>query len=93
MLLAFMVYKFCIPSTSYSPKLLMTSFLSLYIPLASYWAVYTSSLDREIEHKHLGRIGDTLSEWEGRIADELDLTSSDAATIKKRHPGELHLQA
>ena len=42
--------------------------------------------------KHLGKIADSMSEWEGRIADELGLTSADVATINKKHPNELHLQ-
>lgn len=42
--------------------------------------------------KHLGRIADSMSEWEGRIADELDLTPADVAAIKAKYPNELKLQ-
>lgn len=43
--------------------------------------------------KHLGKIADSMPEWEGRIADELDLSPADVAAIKKKHPNELNLQA
>lgn len=43
--------------------------------------------------KHLGRIADSMHEWEGRIAEELDLGPADVAAIKKKHPNELKLQA
>ena len=33
-----------------------------------------------------------MHEWEGRIADELDLTQIDVAAIRKKHPSELKLQ-
>ena len=42
--------------------------------------------------KHLGRIADSMSAWEGRIADELDLAPADIEAIKKKHPNELKLQ-
>ena len=59
-----------------------------------------SKLDLVIdaEHRlsiHLGQIADsmTLCEWEGYIADELRLRSSDIAAIKIKYPGQLNLQA
>ena len=42
--------------------------------------------------KHLGQIADCLTEWEGRIADELGLTLADVASIKSKHPRILELQ-
>ena len=54
-------------------------------------------LNREIDPgntppKQLGRISDSMSEWEGRLSDELDLSPADVANIKSRHPFELRLQ-
>ena len=43
--------------------------------------------------KHLGRIADSMSAWEGKIADELDLAPADVEAIKRKHPNELKLQA
>ena len=57
------------------------------------------TLDRKIDcdnggvSRHLGRIADFMSEWEGRIAEELDLKSSDVSAIRTRYPGDLKLQA
>ena len=43
--------------------------------------------------KHLGEIADSMSEWEGRIAEGLGLTVTEIASIKVKHPNELGLQA
>ena len=51
------------------------------------------SLESEVQQKYLGRIADSMAEWEGRIADELGLTVADTAAIKKKYPGELKLQS
>ena len=42
--------------------------------------------------KHLGVIADAMCEWEGPIAEQLELTRADVAAIKTKHPGELRLQ-
>ena len=42
--------------------------------------------------KHLGQIADAMYEWEGPIAEQLELTRADIAAIKAKHPGELKLQ-
>ena len=42
--------------------------------------------------KHLGRIADGMSEWEGRIAEELGLTLHDVKQIKTLHPYNFKLQ-
>ena len=42
--------------------------------------------------KHLGRIADSMAEWEGRISDELGLTKADVASIKTKYPMNLKLQ-
>ena len=42
--------------------------------------------------KHLGRIADSMYEWEGRIAEELGLTKADVANIKTKYPMDLKLQ-
>ena len=49
-------------------------------------------MDQVISNTHLGRIADSLSEWEGPIADNLELTPSDVAAIKTSYPSKLHLQ-
>lgn len=41
---------------------------------------------------HLGLIADSMYEWEGSVAEQLNLTQSDIAAIKKKHPNDLHLQ-
>ena len=43
--------------------------------------------------KDLGRIAETMYEWEGRVADNLNLTVADVAAIKVKHPDDLKLQA
>ena len=42
--------------------------------------------------KHLGLIADSMYEWEGQVAEQLDLTPADIAAIKEKYPGELKLQ-
>ena len=42
--------------------------------------------------KHLGQIADSMYEWEGRIAEELELTSADVSAIRTKHPFDLKLQ-
>ena len=43
--------------------------------------------------KHLGQIADDICEWEGPIAEQLELTIADVAAIKMEHPCKLRLQA
>ena len=50
-------------------------------------------LDKEIDPKHLGKIADSMAEWEGRIADDLELTDVDVSSIKTKHPTNLRLQS
>ena len=42
--------------------------------------------------RHLGHIADSMSKWEGPIAEQLGLTPADVAAIKTKYPGELNLQ-
>ena len=42
--------------------------------------------------KHLGVIADSMYEWEGKIAEHLDLTTVDVDSIKMKYPNELRLQ-
>ena len=49
-------------------------------------------LDVEIQESHLGEIADSMTEWEGPIADKLKLKPSDVASIKTEHPRKLKLQ-
>ena len=56
-------------------------------------------LDKEIDSDfegvpiHLGKIAKSMAEWEGRIADGLNLTVPDVAGIKVKHPSDLELQS
>ena len=43
--------------------------------------------------KHLGQIADSMTEWEGRISDELKRTPADIASIHTKHPRNLRLQS
>lgn len=42
--------------------------------------------------KHLGQIAESMYEWEGRVADELGLTTADVAKIKEKHDKNKELQ-
>ena len=42
--------------------------------------------------KHLGHVADFMFEWEGRIAECLELTPADVSNIKLKYPNELSLQ-
>ena len=55
---------------------------------------YSMILDYENKGvpKHLGMIADFMYEWEGRIADELELTPVDVCDIKQKYPSQLNLQ-
>ena len=43
--------------------------------------------------KDLGKIAECMCEWQGRIADNLGLTSADVAAITTKHPSDLRQQA
>ena len=57
---------------------------------------YKGALDKEIDENgvpmQLGQIANFMDEWEGRIADHLELTIADVASIKKEYPSKLSLQ-
>ena len=61
-------------------------------------AACSTTLDQVIDSqhdglpKHLGLIADSLAEWEGPIADELNLTRADVVSIKLNHPQRFNLQ-
>lgn len=67
------------------------------VPRANRW-----KLDKEIdfEHKtsagavskHLGRIADSMTCWEGAVADNLNLTGADRSHIRKKYHSEPKLQ-
>ena len=42
--------------------------------------------------KHLGKIADSMDEWEGRVAEELMLTKVEIASIKTEYPLKLDMQ-
>ncbi len=62
------------------------------------YALY-SRLDQEIDYEngdvplHLGRIADSMYEWEGKVAECLGLTQVDVKAIKAENPGKLELQS
>ena len=41
-----------------------------------------SCIDLEIDDDHYGLIADSISEWQGRIAEALNLTESDVTVIR-----------
>ena len=43
--------------------------------------------------RHIGRIADSMTEWEGAIAENLGLTPADVANITTKHHSNLRLQA
>ena len=49
-------------------------------------------LDSEVEEKHLGEVADSMTEWEGPIADNLKLRASNVEEIKAKYPQNLMLQ-
>ena len=42
-------------------------------------------LDAEVQEKQIGMMADSMSEWEGCIAEELELNGSNIACIKEKH--------
>ena len=68
------------------------------VPLTLQW-----KLDQEIDFenrsisgqtipKHLGRIADSMTEWEGTVADCLGLSLPDRHDIKENYPNKPKLQ-
>ena len=68
------------------------------VPDANRW-----KLDQEIdfEHRdtrgqvtphHLGRIADSMADWEGVVADHLGLSEADRSDIRDKNPTHLKLQ-
>jgi hypothetical protein len=51
-----------------------------------------NQLDSEVQDGHLGKVADSMAEWEGSIADKLKLKPGDVASIKTTHPRKLKLQ-
>ena len=49
-------------------------------------------LDAEVQEKHIGTIADSMSEWEGCIAEELELNPHNIAYIKEKYIKKLDLQ-
>ena len=47
----------------------------------------------EVQSRYFGHIAESMVEWEGLIADELNLTPADVAHIKTKHPQNLKLQS
>ena len=61
-------------------------------PVGNLYNVDEMLLDIEVQERHLGEIADSMTEWEGLIADKLKLNPSDVANIKKKYPQMLMLQ-
>ena len=68
------------------------------VPDANRW-----KLDREIdfEHRdergqliprHLGKMAESMTDWEGAIADHLDLSEPDRSDIRDKNPRQPELQ-
>ena len=58
-----------------------------------------AQLDQEIDADnngvliHLGKIADSMTDWKGRISEELQLTPADVTSIRELHPNKLKLQS
>ena len=66
--------------------------------IEAYFIIGKAQLDKDNGDghgvlKHLGQIADSMTKWEGRISDELKLTSADVASIHTKHPRNLKLQS
>ena len=74
------------------------NFLVLTIAIIMGCVFYRSKLDQVLDFEnggvplHLGKIADSMHEWEGPIAEQLGLTLADVAAIKTKHPFDLRLQ-
>ena len=51
-----------------------------------------SCIDLEIDDDHYGLIADNISEWEGKIAETLNLTESDVTVIRFANQWRYDLQ-
>jgi hypothetical protein len=60
--------------------------------LASCIITGVNQLDVEVQESHLGKVADSMAEWEGPIADRLKLKSGDVVNIKTAYPREFNLQ-
>ena len=71
--------------------------------VASVPTVDSWKLDKEIDFenrddrgqvipKHLGRIAESMTGWEGDMADHLDLSEADRSDVRQSHIGEPKLQ-
>ena len=55
-------------------------------------------LDKKLDFDHdgvqrdLGTITNSMDEWEGNVAEQLQLTRHEIEAIRKKHPGDLPLQ-
>ena len=70
--------------------------------MAQYIILYSflrPKLDQELDFENegvsrdLGTIADFMLEWEGSIAEHLDLTQADICAIQYRYPREFKMQA
>ena len=72
--------------------------ISIKCMLAMNISVPRQKLDLPLDYysqgvsHHLGKIADSIHEWEGVIAEALGLTQVIVAKIKVKHPNELNLQ-
>ena len=64
----------------------------LCVILINMISITDKRLDQVLSDGDLGKIADSMYEWEGPIAERLELSPADVAAIKMKHPGELKLQ-
>ena len=67
------------------------------VPLPVQDPLSMMNLDKVLDYDnksevHLGEIADTMTEWEGPIAEHLNLTPAEINDIKAEHPTKLGLQ-
>lgn len=67
-------------------------------PETYFASVPHERLDKKLDSEYggvqtdLGTIADFMYEWEGKIAEELQLTKAQIEAIKTEYPGKLNLQ-
>ena len=66
--------------------------LCVILIIINMTSIADKRLDQVLSDGDLGKIADSMYEWEGSIAEQLKLSPVDVAAIKKKHPWELKLQ-
>ena len=63
-----------------------------YIGCLYFYSIADKRLDQVLSDENLGKIADSMSEWKGPIAEQLELTTADIEAIQVEEPRKLKLQ-